>query len=359
VNGLGEETYSGTLSPLKDFIDCRNPSKQAIGITAGDPAGVGPEISIKALLENAVLEKCIPILVGDLAVLGEVSRRLKLDVNFKSIDSPREAVGERGVINVIDVGCVQPGDFTVGAASASSGRASIKYVERAVEYALRGEVNAIATAPINKRAINMAGSKYIDHTEMLAALCGVKDPLTMFWVRGLRIFFLTRHMPLIEAVRAVKKDNIIEMALKVNRALRWLGIEKPKIAVAALNPHASDGGLMGGEENREIIPAVRELQRAGLNVAGPFPADTVFYQALERGYDAVLSLYHDQGHIAAKTLDFYGTVAVTLGLPFIRTSVDHGTAYDIAWRGIANPTSLVESIKLAADLSKAYNPRID
>ena len=228
-----------------------------------------------------------------------------------------------------------------------------------MEYALKGEINAIATAPINKKAVNMAGSKHLGHTEILAALCGVEEPLTMFWVKDMKIFFLTRHVPLIEAIKAVKKDKIVSMTIKVERALRWLRIEKPRIAIAALNPHASDDGLMGSEEIEEVIPAVKELQGMGLNVVGPVPADSVFHKALEHEYDAVLSLYHDQGHIAAKTLDFYGAVAVTLGLPFIRTSVDHGTAYDIAWRGIANPRSLIEAIKLAAKLSKIYSYRVD
>ncbi|MEM1550625.1 MAG: 4-hydroxythreonine-4-phosphate dehydrogenase PdxA, partial [Candidatus Bathyarchaeia archaeon] len=327
-------------------------AKPAIGVTIGDPAGIGPEISIKALLDKSVFEECTPILIGDLSILREVNSRLRLGAEFKSIKSPAEAKGIIGTIEVINVGGASPKDIVVGAASTASGAASIQCIKRVVEYALRGEINAIATAPISKKAISMAGSKHIGHTEILAALCGIKDPLTMFYVRGLRIFFLTRHVSLVEAIKAVKKEKIVDMALRVNRALKWLGIKNPKMAIAALNPHAGEDGLIGDEEIREIIPAVRDLQDMGLNVVGPIPADSIFHQALEQGYDAVLSLYHDQGHIAAKTLDFYGTVAVTLGLPFIRTSVDHGTAYDIAWRGLANPKSLIESIKLAARLSK-------
>ncbi|MEM2370448.1 MAG: 4-hydroxythreonine-4-phosphate dehydrogenase PdxA [Candidatus Bathyarchaeia archaeon] len=331
-------------------------AKPVVGVTVGDPAGVGPEISIKALLEKSVFNECVPILIGDLSILEEINGRLNLGVEFRVIEAPAEAKGIEGKVNVIDVRAVNVGEIIVGVASAASGRASLQYVKRAIEYALRGEINAIATAPINKKAINMAGSEHIGHTEILAALCGVKDPLTMFYVRGLRIFFLTRHVPLIEAIRAVKRERITEVTLKINRALEWLGVNRPRIAIAALNPHAGEDGLIGDEETKEIIPAVRELQSMGLDVLGPFPADSIFHQALEQDYDAVLSLYHDQGHIAAKTLDFYGAVAVTLGLPFIRTSVDHGTAYDIAWRGLANPKSLVEAIKLAARLSRTYNP---
>jgi len=172
----------------------------------------------------------------------------------------------------------------------------------------------------------------------------------MFWVRGARIFFLTRHLSLVEAIRAIKKDRITGAVVRMVTELQRIGVPEPLIAVAALNPHASDEGLVGDEEAREILPAIEELKAKGIRVVGPVPADTVFLKALEGRYDAVLSLYHDQGHIAANTVDFYGTVSVTLGLPFLRTSVDHGTAYDIAGRGIANPRSLEEALKLAAKL---------
>lgn len=331
-------------------------AKPIVAVTMGDPAGVGPEISIKALLCDEVLKKCIPILVGDAKVLGEANQRLGLKARFRIIGSPTEAKQKKGEINLIDLGNVNVENLVIGAASAESGRASIQYIEKAVEYAIKREVDAVATAPINKRAVSMAGSLHIGHTEILAALCNVKDPLTMFYAKGLRIFFLTRHVPLIDAIKAIKRERIINMTLRVHRALQWLGIDRPKIAIAALNPHAGEEGLLGNQEAEEIIPAVRELRHLGLDVIGPLPADSIFHLALERGYDAVLSLYHDQGHIAAKTLDFYGSVAATLGLPFIRTSVDHGTAYDIAWRGLASPRSLIEAIKLAADLSRIYNP---
>ena len=336
-------------------IQLRENNRPIIGVTIGDPAGIGPEISIKALLEQSIFKLCKPVLIGDLALLKSVSERLGLQINFNVINSPSEARGEKGSIELIDLKNINVKNLVVGEASAEAGRASIQYIEKAVEYALKGEVNAISTAPINKKAINMAGSNYIGHTEMLAALCGIREPLTMFWVKGIRIFFLTRHMPLIDAIKAVKREKIVNMTVKIEKTLRQLGIERPKIAIAALNPHASDEGLIGREETEEIIPAVKDLQNMGLNVVGPVPADSVFHQALTRRYDAVLSLYHDQGHIAAKTLDFYGTVAVTLGLPFIRTSVDHGTAYDIAWKGLANPKSLIEAIKAAARLSKIYS----
>jgi 4-hydroxythreonine-4-phosphate dehydrogenase len=330
-------------------------SKPIVGITLGDPAGIGPEISIKTFLDDDVFEVCKPLLIGDLRILREISGQLGINVEFRPVNSPCEVRGERGLVELIDMKNVDIEKLMLGRASAEPGRASIEYVEKAVEYALKGEIDALATSPINKKAINMAGSKYIGHTEMLAGLCGVKEPLTMFWVRGVKIFFLTRHMPLIKAIKSVKKARIVDMSLRIKEALLSIGMENPRIAIAALNPHAGEEDLMGREESDEIIPAVKELQGMGLNINGPVPADSVFHQALEGKYDAVLSLYHDQGHIAAKTLDFYGAVAVTLGLPFIRTSVDHGTAYDIAGKGVANPKSLIEAVKLAAALSKVYS----
>jgi len=239
-----------------------------------------------------------------------------------------------------------------GRVSVEAGRASIEYIEKAVALALEGEIDAVATGPINKQAIRLAGSSHIGHTEMLAALCGVKDPLTMFWVRGAKIFFLTRHLPLVEAARAVKKETIVEVVVRIVEALQRIGFREPLIAVAALNPHASDEGLIGDEENKEIVPAIDDLQSMGVRVVGPVPADSVFYKALEGSYDAVLSLYHDQGHIAAKTVDLYGTISVTIGLPFIRTSVDYGTAYDIAGKGVANSRSLKEAVLVAAKLAR-------
>jgi len=327
-----------------------NKRKPIITITIGDPAGIGPEIVVKSLLMPEIYNICKPVVIGELTLLEKTAKQLKISIDFKTLKSLRDVEDKESMIQVIDLQNIDVERLQMGKASAEAGRASIEYIERAVEYALEGEIDALVTAPINKKAIRLAGSEHIGHTEMLAALCGVKEPLTMFWVRRARIFFLTRHLSLIEAVKAVKKDRIVEATVKIAEALRQIGIEKPEIAIAALNPHASDEGLIGKEEKKEIIPAVKELRRRSLRVTGPVPADAVFHQALEEKYDAVLSLYHDQGHIAAKTASFHGTVSVTLGLPFIRTSVDHGTAYDIAGKGVANAESLVEAIKVAVEL---------
>jgi len=329
-----------------------NADRPKIGVTMGDPAGIGPEISLKALSKPSICNICKPILIGDLKILERTADKLGLDVLLKEVVSPSEASGGTKVIHVIDLKNINLDLLELGKASTEGGRASIEYIEKAVDLALHGEIDAVTTCPINKQAIRMAGSPHIGHTEMLGALCGVKVPLLMFWVRGVRIFFLTRHVPLFEAVRKVKKDRIVETVTRIALELQRIGLSNPIIAVAALNPHASDRGLIGDEEEKEIAPAIEELRSRGFRVIGPVPADAVFHNALQGQYDAVLSLYHDQGHIAAKTVDFYGTVSVTLGLPFIRTSVDHGTAYDIVGKGIANSKSLEEAIKLAAQLSR-------
>jgi 4-hydroxythreonine-4-phosphate dehydrogenase len=324
--------------------------KPVIAVTMGDPAGIGPEITVKALLKPEVRGVCKPVVIGDLGILRRTAKYLKLKASFKTLGDPKEATGGLDVIEVIDLKNVDLASFKIGEVSVEAGRAAIQYIQKAAKYALNKQVDAVATGPINKQAINLAGSPYIGHTEMLAALCGVENPLTMFWVRDARIFFLTRHLPLVEAIKAVKKDTIVNTVARITAELDKIGVKKPLVAVAALNPHASDEGLVGSEEALELIPAVEELKAKGFNVVGPVPADTVFVKALEGRYDAVLSLYHDQGHIAAKTVEFYGTVSVTLGLPFLRTSVDHGTAYDIAGKGLADSRSLEEAIKLAAEI---------
>jgi len=227
----------------------------------------------------------------------------------------------------------------------------MEYIEKAVTYALNGAIDAVATAPINKQSIALAGSEHIGHTELIGALTRSEEPLTMFWIQGVAIFFLSRHLPLRKAIELVRKDKIVSITVKMNEFLKKIGITKPRICIAALNPHASDGGLIGNEEEQEIIPAINEARDRGIELLGPVAADIVFYKAFLGQYDAVLSLYHDQGHIPAKTFDFHGTVSVTLGLPFIRTSVDHGTAFDIAGRGIANSKNLEAAIKIAADLT--------
>jgi 4-hydroxythreonine-4-phosphate dehydrogenase len=322
--------------------------RPTILITMGDPAGIGPEIALKSLLEPSIYQICKPIIIGDLNTLQENAKTLKECFVFTRITNIDAVQGAKGVIEVIDLKNVDTKQVRVGLISAAAGKASLDYIHQAVEAAKNQQVDAIVTAPIHKKAIHLAGSSYIGHTEMIADLANVSDPLTMFWVRGARIFFLTRHLSLLEAIKQVTKANIVNTTLKINNALKKIGVPNPRIAIAALNPHAGDQQLFGFEETMEITPAINQLRAKGIRAHGPIAADSVFHQTVEGFFDAVLSLYHDQGHIAAKTLDFYGTISVTLGLPFIRTSVDHGTAHDIAGQNIANPQSLIEAIKVAA-----------
>lgn len=329
-----------------------------VGITMGDPAGIGPEIVVKALSKPTTYEFCKPVVIGDLKLLKHTANQLKEAVKLRAIKNPRKASGKPGVIEVIDLQNVDLERLRIGEVSKEAGKASIEYIKVAVKHALDGELDAIATAPINKESIGLAGSAHIGHTELISALTNTAEPETVFWVRGVAIFFLTRHLSLKKAIEAVKKDNIVASMIRINDLLRKLGFKKPRIAIAALNPHASDGGLMGDEEKTEITPAIVAVREKGIDAVGPVPADSVFHLAFLGEYDVVLSLYHDQGHIPAKTVDFYGTVSVTLNLPFVRTSVDHGTAFEIAGKGVANSKSLEEAIRTAAEIASKFKGKL-
>jgi 4-hydroxythreonine-4-phosphate dehydrogenase len=335
---------------MDENIDQTERLRPIILVTMGDPSGIGPEIALKSLQEASVYQICKPIIIGDLNTLQGSAQSQNECYIFDSIIDLDSVQGVKGVIEVIDLQNVDSAKIKAGIISAAAGTASLEYIQVAVEAALNKRVDAIVTAPIHKKAIHLAGSQYIGHTEIIADLADTQNPLTMFWVGGARIFFLTRHLSLSEAIKHVTQANLVDTTLKINIALKKIGVPKPRIAIAALNPHAGDQQLFGLEEEMEITPAINQLKEKGIIATGPVGADSVFHQAIEGQFDAVLSLYHDQGHIAAKTLDFYGTISVTLGLPFIRTSVDHGTAHDIAGQGIANPNSLIEAIKVAAKL---------
>ena len=325
-------------------------NKRKIGLTMGDPAGIGPEIIVKALSNQEIHEICNPIVIGDLKILQQTAKKMKMDLKFKPLIHLKNSQKLKDRIGIVDLQNIDLDNFQIGKISQDSGKASIEYLKRAVNYAMKGELDALVTAPINKKSINLAGCDYIGHTELIGAITKTDNPITMFWVHGVRIFFLTRHLPLSKAIKMITKERILRFSMRIDEFLKKMKIINPHIAIAALNPHASDGGLVGTEENSIIQPAITELQRRNINVSGPIPADSIFFQAFLGKYDAVLSLYHDQGHIAAKTFDFYGTVSVTLGLPFIRTSVDHGTAFNIAGKGIADSRSMEEAIRVAVQL---------
>ena len=313
--------------------------KPLIGVPMGDPAGVGAEITVKSLMSV--------IVVGDKEVLAQALKVCGLTAELNCVDDPADGRYEDGVINVIDLDNIDMASLQMGKVQAMCGKAAFEYIEKCVELAMAHKIDAIATTPINKEALRAAHVNYIGHTEILGALSHSRDPLTMFEVDGLRVFFLTRHMSLREACDAVKKNRVLEYIRRCTKALQQLGV-KGKMAVAGLNPHSGEHGLFGWEEVKEIAPAVAQAQQEGYDVVGPIGPDSVFHQALQGRYQAVLSLYHDQGHIATKTYDFERTIAVTLDMPFLRTSVDHGTAFDIAGKGIVSDISMIEAIRLAA-----------
>jgi 4-hydroxythreonine-4-phosphate dehydrogenase len=313
-----------------------------IGIPIGDPCGVGPEIVVKALTRPEIYEACRPVVVGDARVLRQA-------MDFCGIRQEDVFNGNAGLV---DLNNAPPETLQLGQIQAAAGRAAYEYIETAVQMALRGEIGAIATAPIHKEALRAAGIDYIGHTEIFAGLTQTEDPLTMFETRGMRVFFLTRHVSLRQACAMVTEDRVLAYIIRCCQALTDLGAGGV-LAVAGLNPHSGEHGLFGDEESSAIVPAVRKAQSMGWRAEGPVSADSVFHWALQGRFAGVLSLYHDQGHIAAKTLDFERTVAVTLGLPFLRASVDHGVAMDIAGQGIASEISMIEAIKVAAAYSTA------
>jgi 4-phospho-D-threonate 3-dehydrogenase / 4-phospho-D-erythronate 3-dehydrogenase len=325
-----------------------------IGIPMGDPSGIGPEIIVKALSSEEVYHKAHPIIIGNVQVLKNIADITGVKIEFNIAADPKDGIYETGVIDVINSGEIDIKLLKFGEIQAQSGKAAFECIRDTVKLAIQGKIDVIATTPINKEAIKAAGIDFIGHTEMLAGLTGTDELLTMFQVRDLRIFFLSRHVSLLKACDMIKKDRIGEYIIKCDEALKLLGIKGGRIAVAGMNPHSGEHGLFGDEEAVEIYPAIKEAAEKGIRVTGPVPADSVFHLALNGRYDAVLSLYHDQGHIAAKTLDFERTISLTFGMKFLRTSVDHGTAFDIAGKGIASAVSMKEAIRLAALYAFSY-----
>ena len=331
--------------------------KPKIAVTMGDPAGIGPEIIVKALAQEEVRQKAVSLVIGDAKILRLAMAATGIEMQIHRIGDSGEAVDEKGVLNLIDRDNVRMEEFQWGKVSAMCGQAAYEYIETGISLANAREVDGVCTAPINKEALRAAGVPYTGPTEILGALTGTEDPLTMFETNGMRIFFLTRHVSLRQMLEMIKKERIIDYVKRCTEALKRLGVAGGTMAVAGLNPHSGEHGLFGEEEVREIEPAVKELQAMGYDVAGPIGADSVFHQCAQGKYNSVLSLYHDQGHIAAKTLDFDRTIAITNGMPILRTSVDHGTAFDIAGKGTAEAVSMAEGIILAAKYAPAFCAR--
>ncbi|MBU8788710.1 4-hydroxythreonine-4-phosphate dehydrogenase PdxA [Bacillus glycinifermentans] len=327
-----------------------------IAIPMGDPAGIGPEITMKSLTKKEIYNVCKPLVIGDTAVIKKAIEIVEADLQVNEVAAPAEGKYEFGTVDVINLANIDIDKLEYGQVSAQGGRGAFEYIKKSVELAMAGEVKALATTPINKESLKAAEVPYIGHTEMLEDLAGSDDPLTMFQVNGMRIFFLTRHLSLKDAIDQMTKERVHDYLIRCDRALQRLGVKKGKFAVAGLNPHSGEGGLFGREEIEQIKPGIELAVKDGIDAVGPVPADSVFYQALNGKYDAVLSLYHDQGHIAAKMTDFHRTISITNGLPFLRTSVDHGTAFDIAGKNIAESTSMEECIKVAAQYAPNFSP---
>ncbi|MBC2608045.1 4-hydroxythreonine-4-phosphate dehydrogenase PdxA [Pelagicoccus albus] len=326
-------------------------SKPILAITMGDAAGTGPEIIGKAFVEEKLSELCNPVIIGDFAVLQQALGYTKAPISLRSISSISEAKFEEGTLDVLDQKNIDLNKLRLGAVDPMCGQAAYEYVKVATELNLAGEVQGIVTCALNKEAMNKAGHHYDGHTGLLAELCERPGATMMLAAEKLRVSHVSTHVPLIEAIHRVRPERILKVVELTDEAIRRIGVEKPHIAVAGLNPHAGENGLFGDEEIKFITPAIREANKRGFHVSGPYPGDTVFFRANQGEFDATIAMYHDQGHVAAKMLGIWKGVNVTLGLPIIRTSVEHGTNFDLAGTGKSDPRSLIEAIKLAAQMS--------
>lgn len=328
--------------------------KPIIAIPMGDAAGIGPEITVRALADKMIQDIARCVVVGDKDVLEDAIRVSGVDLKIKCIEEPANGDYTPGVLNLIDLDNIDMNTLKIGEIQAMTGQAAYEYIKKATELCLERKADVLTTTAINKESLKLAEVPYIGHTEIVGALTGTENPLTMFQVRNLRVFFLTRHVSLRKACDLVTKDSLLTFIHDCVKALEVLGVKNPKIAVAGLNPHSGEHGLFGTEEVDHVIPAVETAKARGIDIEGPIGADSVFYQALNGRYDAVLSLYHDQGHIATKMVDFERTISITNGMPILRTSVDHGTALDIAGKGIASPISMIEAIRLAVEYAPNF-----
>lgn len=323
-----------------------------IGITMGDPTGVGPEVVIKALSCENVYTLCRPVVFGDAAILEKEKKALHSPVAVHVIEDLGQAAFTCGAIDLLSLSRLNPDTVRYGRPDKETGAAMGEYIVRAVAMAMNNKIAAMVTGPINKKSLQEGGYPYPGHTEMLARLTDTRDVVMMLAGEKLRVVLVTIHCALSRVPQLLNKEKILNTMLITDHALKnYFALPAPRIAVASLNPHAGEEGMFGSEEQDTIIPAIAEAQQRGVNASGPYPADTLFYYAAQGRYDVVVCMYHDQGLIPLKLLHFEDGVNITLGLPIIRTSVDHGTAYDIAGRGIANPASLINAITIASRMA--------
>jgi 4-hydroxythreonine-4-phosphate dehydrogenase len=330
-----------------------------IAITMGDPAGIGPEIVVKAFSEQKILDQCRPLVLGDEAILSHTIQRMKAPVIIRTITGPEKGEYPAGVLNLVPLTELSPDEIAMGRPQRKGGEAAYRYVEKGIKMAQAGTVDALVTAPLNKEALNAAGHPFPGHTELLATMTGVEDQVMMLAGPRLRVALVTTHLPIREVPAALTTERIKRTIITTFQWLQeYMGIKDPKLAVAALNPHAGEGGLFGSEEKEIIAPAIEECHQKGIAVDGPFAPDSLFFHAASGKYDAIVSMYHDQGLIPLKLLHFRDAVNITLGLPIIRTSVDHGTGYDIAGQGVADPTSLINAILMASKMALTRKARL-
>jgi len=324
----------------------------------GDPAGIGPEIIAKALNKPEVYEKCRPVVIGDKKVMEDAARFSKLNLTMRTIHSIADASYNFGTIEVLDLNNIEPGPISYGQVKGEYGKAAGQYIEKGIQLAMDKEISAIVTGPINKEAFDLGGygKKYRGHTEMLAALTKSEKASMMLASGNLRVIHVTTHVSMRQAVDLIKKDRVYNTIVKAHEACQYLGISSPKIGVCGLNPHAGESGIMGQEEIEEIIPAIEKARAEGMNVEGPVPGDTIYPRGRTGTFDVIVAMYHDQGHIPVKLMGFLwdgqawssvSGVNITIGLPIIRVSVDHGTAFGKAGKGIANEVSMLDAIEYA------------
>jgi 4-hydroxythreonine-4-phosphate dehydrogenase len=331
-------------------------ARPIVGITMGDAAGIGPEIIVKALAVPEVYEICRPLVIGDARRLGKAARIVKSKLTVRAVREPEEASYQRGAIDCLDLALI-PEEMPFGKLSAIAGDAAYRFIERAVKLAMEGRIDAICTAPLNKEALHAGGHRFPGHTELLASLSGTREVSMMLATPRMRVIHVTTHIGLLDAIEKIEPALVERTIRRGHEALTRAGIARPHIAVCAINPHAGEGGLFGrGEEEKKIVPAIQATRAGGIDVEGPLPADTLFFRAGRGDFDLVVAMYHDQGHGPVKVLGLEAGVNITVGLPFVRTSVDHGTAFDIAGTGKADERSLIQALRDAVALAPKTRP---
>lgn len=338
--------------------------KPIVGITIGDPCGIGPEITVKSLNEKELYEISYPLVIGDKKVIEQAMEIVNIKLEINVVDNPADGKYEYGTVDILDLQNVIFDEIEFGKVTKNGGKASYEYVEKAALLAIAGEIDAIATGPISKEAINVAGFHFAGHTEILGHLTETKDYCMMLTDKDFRVSHVTTHVAMKDVPSRITKERVLKVIELTDEAVKLMGVSKPRIAVAGFNCHSGENGLFGDEEIKAITPAIEAASSYGIDVEGPVPPDTVFVKLLGKKFDAVVAMYHDQGHIPTKLVGFkldpetgkmsaMSGVNLSLGMPIIRASVDHGVAYDVAGKGIANHESLVDSVKLAAKM--AYN----